>query len=413
MIEKLRKKKTKLNIKYIVITIIAIIFFIYTIYSIINLIVKPTDTFFVENGKISFEETVQGYIIRDETVVKGENYKNGISQIKAEGEKVAKEEAIYRYYTSGEESLIKKINELDIKIREAMEKESDIYSSDIKTLETQIHKNVYEICESNDLQKIREYKKELNTIVTKKAKIAGELSPSGSYLKQLVEERSNYENQLNSGSEYIKATRSGVVSYRVDGLEEVLTPSNLASLSKEMLEDLKLKTGEIVSTSEESGKVIDNFYCYIVCILDNENINAADVKVGNKIKLRLSNTQEVTSIVEYIAQEGENESLVVLKIDKCIEELINYRKISLDIIWWRESGLKVPNDAIKYETEDLAYIIRKRVGYTDKIYIKILKQGEKYTIIENYTRAELKEKGVASELIKNRRTISLYDELEI
>lgn len=409
----MRNKKRKLNIKYLTIAIIAIILFVYIIYAIINLIVKPTDTFFVENGKISFEESIQGYIIRDETVIKGENYKNGISQIKAEGEKVAKEEPIYRYYTSGEEYLIEKINNLDIKIREAMEKESNIYSSDIKTLETQIHKKVYEVCGLNDLQKIREYKKELNTTITKKAKIAGELSPSGSYLKQLVEERSNYENQLNTGSEYIKATRSGVVSYRVDGLEEVLTPSNLASLSKEMLEGLKLKTGEIVSTSEESGKVIDNFYCYIACILDNENINTADVKVGSSIKLRLSNSQEVTSEVEYIAQEDENESLVVLKIDKYTEELINYRKISLDIIWWSETGLKIPNDAIKYETEDLAYIVRKRIGYTDKIYIKILKQSEKYSIIENYTTTELKEKGITGDVINNKRSISLYDELEI
>lgn len=405
--------KKKINIRNIVIAICALLLFIYSIYAIINLIIKPTDTFFVENGKISFEESVQGYIIRDETVIKGENYKNGISQIKAEGEKVAKGEAVYRYYTKGEEDLIQKINDLDIKIREAMEKENNIYTNDIKSLENQIHKKVYETCEINDLQKIREYKNELNTIITKKAKIAGEKSPSGSYLKQLIEERSEYENELNSGSEYIEATRSGVVSYRVDGLEEVLTPSNLASLNKDMLQNFKLKTGEIVSTSQESGKVIDNFYCYIACILKNESLNSVEAKVGTSIKIRLSNSEEITSKIEYISQEDENESLVVLKIDKYVEELINYRKISLDILWWSESGLKIPNDAIKYESEDLAYIVRKRVGYTDNIYIKILKQNDKYSIIENYTTTELKEKGVSEEKIKNRRTISLYDELEI
>lgn len=409
----MKNNKKDLNIKLIVALVIILALVIYAICIVVNLIKKPTDTFLVENGKISFEESVQGYIIRDETVVKGENYKNGISQIKAEGEKVAKGEAIFRYYTRGEEGLIAKINELDVKIREAMENENNIYSSDIKTLESQIHKKIHEAYKQNDLQKIKEFKNELNTLITKKAKIAGELSPSGSYLKQLVEERSNYENQLNSGSEYIEATRSGVVSYRVDGLEDVLTTSGLASLSKTMLDELKLKTGEIVSTSEESGKIIDNFYCYIACVLKNENIDAAEVKVGSRVKIRLSNAEEITSTVEYISQESEEESLVVLKIEKCVEELINYRKISLDIIWWSESGLKIPNSAIKYESEDLAYITRKRVGYTDNIYIKILKQSDKYSIIENYTNSELKEKGVSEEKIKNRRSISLYDELEI
>lgn len=409
---KVRKKKNKINVKIIIVLIIVVLLIIYAIYAVVNLFMKPANAFTVENGNISFEESVQGYVIREETVIKGENYKNGIFQIKSEGERVAKGEAIFRYYTSGEENLVNKISELDVKIREAMEKENDIYSSDIKTLENQIHKKIYESCEINDMQKIKELKNELNTIITKKAKIAGELSPTGSYLKQLIEERSKYENQLNSGSEYVTAPSSGIVSYRVDGLEEVLTPSNLGSLSKSMLKELKLKTGEIVATSEESGKIIENFYCEIACMLKDENIEAAGIKVGSTIKIRLSNSRELKATVEYITQEEDNESLVVLKINECTEELINYRKISFDIIWWSESGLKIPNSAIQYE-DDIAYVIRKRVGYTDKIYVKILRQNEKYSIIENYTRAELKEKGMSDEKLENRKTISLYDELEI
>lgn len=408
-----KDKKSKINAKIVVAIIIILAIIVYAIYALARLIMNPTDTCLVENGKISLEESVKGYIIRDETVIKGENYKNGIAQIKTEGEKVAKGDSIFRYYTSGEESLIKKIKELDVKIQEAMEKENGVYTSDIKTLEEQIQKKLYEAYEQNDLQKIKEYKKDLSNNITKKAKIAGENSPAGSYLKQLISQRSEYENQLNSGSEYITAPKSGVVSYRVDGLEDVLTPSNLASLSKDMLEELKLKTGEIVATSDESGKIIDNFYAYIACILKNENIEAAGVKVDSSLKIRLSNSKECTATIEYIAQENEDESLVVLKITECVEELINYRKISLDILWWSESGLKVPNSAIKYESDDLAYITRKRVGYTDDIYVKILKQNDKYSIIENYTNTELKEKGVSEEKRKNRRTISLYDEIEI
>ena len=408
----MKKINNNVNIQYIITIIIAIVFVVYSIIAIISLVSKPTNSFFVENGKISYEEQTQGYIIRDEEVIKGENYKNGISQIKSEGEKVANGEPIYRYYTSGEDGLIEKINELDIKIRETMETENNIYTGDIKTLDNQIHKKIYETAEINDLQKLKEYKNELNNAITKKAKIAGEQSPAGSYLKQLIEERSQYENELNGGSEYITATRAGVVSYRIDGLEEVLTPSNLASLSKEMLEDLKLKTGEIVSSSTEAGKVIDNFYCYIACVLKNENLDAVNAVVGKTIKIRLSNSQEIQSKIEYIAKENDDESLVVLRIDKSIEELINYRKISLDILWWSETGLKVANDAIKYE-DDIAYIVRKRVGYTDNIYVKILKQNDKYSIIENYTYDELKQLGISEDKLNNRKTISLYDELEL
>ena len=69
---------------------------VYIIYIVAQLIKNPTDTVYVEMGQIQEEETGTGYIVRDETVLKGENYKNGIEQIKAEGEKVAKNEAIFR-----------------------------------------------------------------------------------------------------------------------------------------------------------------------------------------------------------------------------------------------------------------------------------------------------------------------------
>lgn len=412
---RVKEEKRKLNRKkYITFLIIVAIILCYAFYTVYHLVIKPTDTFIVENGKLSLEETIQGYIIRDETVLKGQNYKNGIFQIKVEGEKVAKGEAIFRYYTTGEEQLTKKIKELDIKIQEAWENENNIFSPDIKLLEQQIETKLEEIYHLNDIQKIKEYKKDLNSSITKKAKIAGEKSPTGSYLKKLIEERSTYENQLNQNSEYLKAERSGVVSYRVDGLEEVLTPSNFGSFSKKMLEDLNLKTGQIISTSEESGKIIDNFSCYIACVLQHENLEEKQAEIGDKLTLRLSGTEELEAEITYMAKESQQEDLVVFKVDRYVEELINYRKISFDIIWWNVNGWKIPNDAIKQETQELSYVIRKRAGYTDKIYIKILQQGEKYSIIENYeNRQELLDKGALKEEIDNRKMISLYDEIQL
>lgn len=410
----MKKENKKLNLKkYIIFIVILAIILCYAIYMVYRLAIKPTDTFIIENGNISSEESVQGYIIRDETVLKGENYKNGLLQIKSEGEKVAKGEAIFRYYTTGEEELVKKIKDLDIKIQEAWDNESGSFLNDIKSLEEEINKKLDTMYSLNDLQKIKEYKNDLSSYANKKAKIAGEQSPEGSYLRKLIEERSTYENQLNQGAEYLKAERSGVVSYRVDGLEEVLTPSSFGTLSKEVLENLKLKTGEIVSTSQESGKIIDNFSCYIACILKHDNLEEKQAEVGDKLKLRFSDSEDLESEIIYISKENDQEDLVVFKMEKYVQNLISYRKISFDIIWWDVSGWKIPNEAIKQEKEDLFYVIRKRVGYTDKIYIKILKQSEKYSIIENYdSNKELLDKGVTEKELELRRKISLYDEIQ-
>ena len=120
--------------------------------------------------------------------------------------------------------------------------------------------------------------------------------------------------------------------------------------------------------------------------------------------------------IEYINTQDNNKYVIIFKIDKCVEELINYRKISLNVVWWSHSGKRIPNNAIGYEQKGdnkVAYVIRTRAGYQDKIWIKELKTNGKYTIVEDYDFEELEELGFSSEEIKSRKRITLYDEILI
>ncbi len=405
-----KEKNTKLNRKKIVIYVILLLIVMYILYTIYLLIMQPTNIFTIEEGKLYQEETDIGYVIRNEKVVKGENYKNGMEQIKSEGEKVATNEKIFRYYSSNEENLKQKVAELDEKVQSVMTSDTSLFSSDMKLLENQIDEKVSDINKITDISKLEEYKKEIDNLVQKKAKIAGNLSPKGSYLNQLIEERKKYESQLNSGAEYVSAPMSGIVSYKVDGLEETLTPENFSSLSKEYLENLDLKTGKLVATNDECGKVINNFCCYIATVSSSEEAKQAEV--GKKVKIRLSNNSEIEAEITNLIKEDDGDILIILKIDKQVEELINYRKISFDLIWWSESGLKVPNQAI-VNIDNKNYVVRSRAGYLSKILVKIKKQGEKYSIIEAYTAEEMKKEGYTNEEIAGYKKISLYDEILI
>lgn len=361
-----------------------------------------------------------GYVIREEMIIQGSNYKNGMIQIKSEGERVAKGDSVFRYYSNNEETLVKKIQELDIKIQEAMANETDLFSSDMRLLENQIQQKLIELETLSDIQKIVEYKKDINTKITKKAKIAGDLSPSGSYIRKLIEERSSYENTLNSGSEYISAPTSGIVSYRVDGLEDVLTPDCFSSLNTKFLEDLKLKTGEIVASSSENGKIINNFQGYIATTLDSNK--ADEAQIGDTVKLRLSNSEEISAEIVYIVEE-DNKRLLIFQIDSGLELLASYRKITFDIIWWSYSGLKVPNTALISESAKIGseeegnkmyFVVRNRAGYTDKIPVKLLKQNSFYSVITNYETTELEERwGYTESEIKNLKNIVVHDEIMV
>lgn len=333
--------------------IFAIIFFIY---QIARLAINPTDSFLVEYGKVSQEESLIGYVIRDEKLVQTPGNENKLVQIKNEGDRVSVGEAVFRYEVTNEQELNEQIEALNNEIQTAMEGQIEIPSSDIKALENQIATKIEGIQNKHNIQEIKEYKTDINGYITKKAKISGELSPSGSYINNLINERTNIENQLKSSSQYENAPIGGIVSYRVDGLEETLTPQNFESLSTEMLTNLDLITGQIVTTSEETGKIINNFECYIA-VSTNTN-EAKNASVGDNAKIRLSTNEEIPVEIEYIKDEGDTR-LIVLKMTQGIEYLTNYRKISLEIIWWEREGLRVPNSSIIYEN-GLSYVIRTK-----------------------------------------------------
>lgn len=404
----MKGNNAKKNVKKVFMAILLILFIIYAIVVIYRLIKSPSKTFLVENGKLYFEENATGYIIRDETIVEGKNLKNGIAPIKSEGEKIAKGESIFRYYTNNEEDLKGKIKELDEKIQEAMRKENNLFSSDIKLLDNQIEEKLVDIYNQNDIQKIKEYKKDINSYITKKAKISGEKSPAGSYIKNLINERSGYENQLNSSAEYVTASKAGVLSYRIDGLEEVLRPDDFSKLNKEFLDNLNLKTSQIIGTSDEKGKIIDNFKCYIACSIDSEK--AREAKIGDYLKIRLPNNKEVPVTIVYANTEESNNVILVFEIENYVEELISYRKIAFDIIWWSDTGLKLPNSAIMQD-ENISYIIRNRAGYLEKIYVKVLRKNDNFSVVSNYESSELQELGFDTKEIQNRSLVSLYDEI--
>ena len=297
-----------------------IVILIFIIANSANLIKKSVDVFVVENGSLTFEENVQGYIIREETVYKGQNYKNGMVQIKSEGEKVSKGESIFRYYSSGEETLNSQIAELDVKINKALEESGTSLSNvDVLNLEKQIEGVLDNLYLINDMSKQEEYLKKINSYITKKATIAGELSPAGSYVKELINQRNDLKEQLNQNSEIIRTENSGIISYRVDGCEEVLGTDDFSYLNTELLNNLNIRVASTIPQRIECGKVINNFVCYIACPINSER--AMEAKVGDSVSLKMSNSTTIPAVIDYIAEDGENR-IIVFKIKQDVEKSI-------------------------------------------------------------------------------------------
>ena len=268
--------------------IFLIIFLVFFLLNGTNLIGENTDTFLVEEGTLSYEEESEGYVIRDETVLTGTSSSSGITQIITDGKRASVGEAVFRYYSVDEEEINSQIEELDAQIDEVLQNSQEqITSVDIVNLETEIKSVLDSLYKENSVQEVEEYQKNLSDYAVKKAEIAGELSPSGSYIKELIEQRQALSDSLTANSETIVTDISGIVSYRVDGLEDVLTinDGDFSYLTTELLEGFNLNVGATVPESDSSGKIVNNYFCYIACPINTENSEVAEVRRYCNIKI--------------------------------------------------------------------------------------------------------------------------------
>ena len=174
-------KKKKVNrFTFFCILVVFILIISYVMFGIIGLMKNPSSTVIVKEGTVTKEETVTGVIIRDETIVQGKNLKNGMQHIVDEGEKVAVGDPIFRYFSTDESQTKSKIAELDNKINLAISENNQIlYSSSTKLIDSQILQKIKELPEINSVQILKENKRNVSSLVLKKAKLAGDLSPTG------------------------------------------------------------------------------------------------------------------------------------------------------------------------------------------------------------------------------------------
>ena len=403
----------KLNKVKLICAIIFIITTVFFVIKCIEFVSKPVNEFIVEQDSVSFEETVEGVLIRKETLVKGNNYKNGMVQIVSDGKKTAKGEKIFRYYSNGEDKILAEIQSLSKEINEIIEStEITFLSSDIASIEVSIEDTINNIYELNDTQKIQQYMKKIDEYMDTKTEKTGANSDN-SYIKTLAKQKNELESKLIESSEIMTAPLAGLISYRVDGFENILTVNDTKDFSyitKDILDSVDIKSGSLIPINIEQGKIIDNFEYYVAVYMDTERASFAEV--GENVKLRIASTTTVDAQIQAINHvPGEDEArIIVFKINDDIEKYLEYRKIQIDVIWWEYDGLKVINSAI-IEEDGKSYIYRNKLGTVEKIYIKVLRQNESYSIVENFEDEELIEKGYSKDEIKKRNKINLYDKV--
>ncbi len=368
------------------------------------------DTEIIKYGTMENSFKTKGLIIRNEWVY---NFSSEV-ELKnkvPEGQRVPYGKKVVEIVKGDymEEDLLPKINKLDERINEiiANEAEEDIFDKDIEKLDRSIDSKI-ELIKSysmeGDLENLTDIKNKLSADLYKKSLIAGSNSFSGKNLEQLQREKNQLEDLYNNNLDAIYAKCSGVVSYRLDGLEQSLNPINIDKMN---IEDVK----EIIALSEEDKsvpenheglKVIESYTWNICCIVNEEQIK--DLKEGNRIKLLFQDdeSQLVSAKIIRISEPSEGDYLVALEVNEYIKDYYRIRTADLTIVTRQFEGFMVPSSCIAESNSQKGIFIVKK-GIIRFVPAEILAFDDNMTLITNIEYEEDDNQAV-------RYIIKVYDE---
>jgi len=348
----MRVKKNKISSVYIFPVLFSIICLSYLIrFTFFNI-----ETEIVKYDSIENAIQTKTLIVRNESVT---TLPAGveISYKVSKGERVSFGKKILEIIKNdqADENIAIKIKQLDDRIKEI--KQSDInnnfFSKDKEKIESQINEKVADlktIAKSGDFEKLDTVKDDLVANLYKKSLIYGDGSFFGKNLEQLQKEKATLEGIYNNSIDVIYAQTSGVVSYSLDGYEQILSPMNIKDFKlnniKEIMNSLEGMNQDNSKDAITGIKIVDNFEWY-TCSLISED-QTKDLKMGKKIKLRFGGFEnaEVNGEVYEVSKPEDNVCLVIIKITEHVNNFYKKRIAEMSIIKDYNEGFTVPTKAI-------------------------------------------------------------------
>jgi putative membrane fusion protein len=158
---------------------------------------------------------------------------------------------------------------------------------------------------------------------------------------------------VNEGqTEEIYNYEPGVVSYKLDGLEEKFEPQMRTELSYDQINNLQsnkksLPQGAQVNIGDPLLKIINNFTFYLAVLFPQEKLSKYEV--GNEVEVVFSDLEGVQpfkgEIDEILFDKPDN--IMIIKLTKFVPELIGIRKTDTVVIKDKYHGIVLPKSALK------------------------------------------------------------------
>lgn len=376
-----------------------------------------SDTMTLDYGTIEKLVKTKGIIVRDEKVYKSQ-IAGGIERYVDEGQRVGAGIKISSIVQSlQDDGLEKRIESIDNKIEKLKEGNisKKLFKRDISKNTNDISGIVEEIRESTineEYDKLSELKSILAVKSDKQMKLTGEKGIVKETINRLSKEKENLLKKLNDTQDIYYSQIPGVISYKIDGLENIYTPQGILDITPDKFnyiegDAIDNSTIETVKYGHPIYKIINNYEWYLMVKIDNKYEKDIETKKSFLISFGTEKKPIKGKVVK--VNNEKNHMVVIFKFNEEFSDYYDKRYMDVTIILNRSQGLKVPNSAIDHRNGSKG-VYTKNVSNLIKFRpIEIVAEDDKYAIVKEGYIIKEKTEGEVDKI----QTLLLYDQIII
>ena len=355
---------------------------------------KPTYAFATQ-GTIEHTIGANALVVRNESVINSTHTGALLAQA-TEGSRVAKNQLLALVIPDGMESTLTDLQNVEQQIvdieRQLMNQGKGVAAKAIFTeTNEEIHPIITTIRQDallNNLNNMTSYSSSIRVLMEKRDTNLKDIDFEDEQLNTLRNSESNLQTQLKNRANSISANEPGIVSYKLDGQEEIITLDLLMNMVDTKCEQLikdssSIITGDLqIKQNEPVLRIVQNDEQYFACLLKNASMD--EFKEDSVHVIRIPS--EAISIADCIVircavtRDG---LMVVFKTSNQVERLLDRRTVDIEIVQTSTSGIRVPVSSLADADYDrgIATIYVNESGYAKGYTVQVKDYDREYAII--------------------------------
>lgn len=235
-------------------------------------------------------------------------------------------------------------------------------------------------------------------------------------IEKLKSRRDKIKEEISSDNRRYYTQNGGIISYKVDGYEEIYTSYDLENytykklnsdeyLKQSAIKDENLEDETEISIGQPIYKILDDFEWYVAIKIDNIK-DIIDISSNQTVKLHIDGDASKIKGKIVNINRSNNTAVVVVKFDTMMYKFYHMRIAKVELIKSETNTFKIPKRTLVKKDKQEGVYIKNKGGIVEFKPVFEIKEIGEYVYIhtgDNASNVSLGEETV--------KTITLFDEV--